>query len=958
MEGNKLKTIEPREIAIGKELFAFIEKKKSFTDLKNVFLQLSTFDQKLQTQLFKFVDVLPSLKHKDSVAKILSEYIDESKFKVGFLVDFVSHLPIVRDVFKTSIEQLVAFLARTFICGKNIEEAKQTIAKLKKKNQIYTLDILGEVVLTQKEADFYYNKYIDLLQNIKELNISVKLSALVPQINKNNFEEKKLVLKHRLANLFRIAKENSATVNVDTEHYETKELFFAVTKEVLQDPEFNDFDNVGIVIQAYLKDSKKDFLTWLSWLKLHQKKITIRLVKGAYWDYEQAHALQKNWAVPVFEDKALTDLRYENLVDLALNNTEYFRPAFASHNIRSLAYILKVVEAKQISKNDFEIQMLYGMLDDLKDYFSQKGFCLRVYLPYGELLPGMSYLVRRLLENTANDSFLKQGFIDKKSKEELLQAPSIKKTNLQIKRGFQNSPEIDFSLEKNRNKFKNYLNTNLEKLNAERICALIVAGKMQESFESFFTINPAKHDQVLAKVFKANIEDCDLAIKEAKKVQKDWQDVDLKKKVRAFRETAQELERQRLFFNMLLVSEAGKAWQEADAEVCEAIDFLNYYADSALETFNTNKLRSLPGEKNTNRYSALGLSLVISPWNFPLAIMLGMTSASLICGNAVIVKPSSQTPLVAYEALMILLNNISKYCGSKYKAVLSFLPGSGAVIGDYLINHKDIACIAFTGSNETGMHINEAAIKARPVKRFIAEMGGKNPIIVERTADLDEAIPGVIYSAFGYSGQKCSACSRVIIEEEIYEDFKTRLVEAVAEVKYGDPLNFEFYSGPVIDQNAFKNINLYIDLAKKYGDVIAEGINSNEKGFFIEPIIVENLAADAIVTQEEIFGPLLAIYKAQDLDDALKLANNTEYGLTAGLFSRSPEAIEYISNNIEAGNFYINRPCTGAIVSRQAFGGHKNSSIGLKAGGPNYLLNFVLEKTITENTMRRGFADD
>lgn len=947
-----------REIEIGKELFAYIKKKQSIFDFKSLFLQVSTYDQSLQTQLFKFVDVLPNLKEKESIVKLFSEYIDLSNLKAGFWVNSFSQLPFVKDIFKFSVETSVAMLARMFICGQNVEEALETIKKLKKKNQDYTLDLLGEVVLSQSEADNYYKKYLELLNSIPNVNISIKLSALVSQINKNNYDEKKAILKEKLRSLYRLAKQNNSTLNVDSEHYSWHELIFTVVREVLSEDEFKDFENAGIVIQAYLKESENDLHSWIDWLKDRKRKITIRLVKGAYWDYEHAHAIQKGWDVPVFEIKSHTDANYEKLTQIMLEHVRSLRPAFASHNVRSLANVLKIVEEKNISKSDFEIQMLYGMLDELKDYFSENGYCLRVYLPYGELLPGMSYLVRRLLENTANDSFLKQGFIDKKSQAELLKAPGAVNETPKAKLGFQNSSDLNLQTQDQRDKFKRVLEKVKNNFAKAKKCPLIIAGEESYSEESFSSINPASKDDVLAQIFKARVFDCDLAIAKAKIIQKSWAALSVNIRAKVLQETAKEFEEKRLYLNSILVLESGKAWSEADAETSEAIDFLNYYALQAIELFENNKLRSLVGEKNTNVYQAQGVSLIISPWNFPLAIMLGMAVASLVAGNAVLVKPSSQTALIAYEALAILLTNIKKHAGREFAPLVSFLPGSGSAIGEYLINHPDTRCIAFTGSNKTGMRINDVAAKSRPVKRLVAEMGGKNPIIIDKTADLDEAIPGVLYSAFGFSGQKCSACSRVIVEAEIYDEFKKRIVDALEFVKVANPLSSEVYTGPVIDQNAFDSIHDYIKLAYSEGDVIYYSEHQNKEGFFINPLLVENLISDARISKEEIFGPVLALYKAKDLDDAIKIANNSEFGLTAALYSRSPQAIAEVSQKIQAGNLYINRPCTGAVVSRQAFGGHKNSSIGFKAGGPNYLLQFVLEKTITENTMRRGFVGD
>ncbi len=368
--------------------------------------------------------------------------------------------------------------------------------------------------------------------------------------------------------------------------------------------------------------------------------------------------------------------------------------------------------------------------------------------------------------------------------------------------------------------------------------------------------------------------------------------------------------------------------------------------------------RDVPGETNASEHIPRGVAVVIPPWNFPLAIPCGMTVAALVAGNTVVLKPAEQSPVIAWRLVQILRE------AGVPPGALNFLPGLGEEVGQALVNHPDVALIAFTGSRDVGLLINRQAAETKPgqdhVKRVIAEMGGKNAIIVDDDADLDEAVVGVLQSAFGYSGQKCSACSRVIVLEGIYDDFLNRLIEAGKAMKIGPADDPETVVGPVIDAEARRRILDYRQLARQEGRVVLDA-DVNELaalGTFVGPMIVADVKPTARIAQEEIFGPVLAVLKAHDLDDALAIANGTQYALTGGLYSRSPAHINRVKREFVVGNLYINRGITGALVNRHPFGGFKLSGIGTKAGGSDYLLEFLLTRIVSENTMRRGFAPE
>ncbi|MCH8923242.1 MAG: L-glutamate gamma-semialdehyde dehydrogenase [Planctomycetes bacterium] len=405
------------------------------------------------------------------------------------------------------------------------------------------------------------------------------------------------------------------------------------------------------------------------------------------------------------------------------------------------------------------------------------------------------------------------------------------------------------------------------------------------------------------------------------------------------------------------VHECAKEWREADADVCEAIDFCEYYSAGAIELDRAHGV-DLPGEENRFEYAPRGVTVVIAPWNFPLAILTGMTTAALGCGNTVVMKPAEQSSVIAAKLMEIFRE------AEIPDGVVNFLPGSGETVGAALVEHPRVATIAFTGSRAVGLAINARAAEVSAtgrlkfVKHVIAEMGGKNAIIVDADADLDEAVLGVVQSAFGYQGQKCSACSRAIVLEAVYDTFLKRLVEAARSLKVGPAEDPATSVSAVIDAESLARIHQYIDIGRRTGRA-ALAVDTGplaEEGFYVGPHIFADVPPDGQLAQEEIFGPVLAVLRAADLDEAIRIFNNTDYALSGGIFSRSPENFERARRELLVGNLYLNRGITGALVGRQPFGGFRLSGIGTKAGGPDYLLQFVLPRTITENTMRRGFA--
>jgi 1-pyrroline-5-carboxylate dehydrogenase len=475
---------------------------------------------------------------------------------------------------------------------------------------------------------------------------------------------------------------------------------------------------------------------------------------------------------------------------------------------------------------------------------------------------------------------------------------------------------------------------------------LLIAGDRRRSDSKLESANPSRPSEIVGVHQKGSEQDARDAIEAAYSYFRTWSEVPIEERARLLLRLAQLLRERKYEFDAWLVVEAGKTWAEAEGDVSEAIDFCEYYARQALELAKPEPTVQLSGEHDEMVYLPLGVGVIIPPWNFPLAILLGMTTAALVTGNTVVIKPSSETPTVAAKFAEALLE-----AGFPPQS-FSLLTGSGAAIGDVLVSHPKTRFISFTGSRDVGLHINELAAKTPKgqlwIKRVIAEMGGKDAIIVDRETDVDQAVAGVLHSAFGYQGQKCSACSRAIVDEAVYDEFLRKLKTKVETLTVGPSEELNNYMGPVISRRAKESIFDYIETGKKEGRLITGGEAAEGDGYFIKPTVIADVDSKARIFQEEIFGPVLAVTKARDFDHALELANDSEYGLTGAVFTSNPAKVEKAKRQFFVGNLYINRKCTGAMVGAHPFGGFNMSGTDSKAGGPDYLLQFVQGKSIAE----------
>ncbi|RCW49092.1 L-glutamate gamma-semialdehyde dehydrogenase [Paenibacillus prosopidis] len=509
---------------------------------------------------------------------------------------------------------------------------------------------------------------------------------------------------------------------------------------------------------------------------------------------------------------------------------------------------------------------------------------------------------------------------------------------------FQNEPFTDFSITDNINMFQEALRK--VELELGREYMLKIGPDRIETTTKRKSINPSLTKQLIGIVSQADNELAHKAILAAAAAFEDWKRVTPFARAKVLYKAAAELRRRKHEFSAWLVYEAGKSWAEADGDTAEAIDFLEYYGREMERLAERQPLVTIAGEDNELVYIPLGVGVIIPPWNFPLAIMAGMTMAAVVAGNTVVLKPASATAVIAAKFVELLEE------AGLPDGVVNFLPGAGNEVGDYLVEHPLTRFICFTGSREIGLRINEKASLCQQdqkwIKRVVAEMGGKDTIIVDEDADLDLAAEAITASAFGYSGQKCSACSRAVVHELVYDEVIEKVVERTKLLKVGKAEDASTYVGPVIDERAYFSILKYIEVGRTEGVVVHGGSIGDSSGYFIEPTIIKDVAPYARIAQEEIFGPVLAFIKAANFDAALDIANNTEYGLTGAVISRNRSRLEQAREQFHVGNLYFNRKCTGALVGVHPFGGFNMSGTDSKAGGRDYLLLFTQAKVVSE----------
>lgn len=978
--------IESAILLKGEQLFNLMDQQPPpvLFSKKGAYARLMDWSMKdpvFKTQLFRFVDVLPTLSSSAEIVRHLQEYLGDKAVALNpALKAGLAASSFAPALVAAPVKAQIVDMAGQFVAGKDGADLIKQIKRNAKLGLATTIDLLGETVVSNAEADIFLERNLEIITSVSHyfakdpepcfsdqgptgplprLNLSVKISALTPDVHPADPENSISALKKRLRPILRRAIEANALINFDMESYKLKELTLALFKSIFEESEFRTQPAIGIALQAYLRDSERDLLDLINWARRNQRPLNVRLVKGAYWDYETIIAQQKDWTVPVWSKKPESDANFEKLTLILLENIDIINPNFASHNVRSCAHAIVQAERLGIDPRAYEFQALYGMADELKLTLIKLGHRVREYCAIGELLPGMAYLVRRLLENTSNEGFLRIKNMGESTKEGLLSnpvnqiasAPAPMERKSRPAGTFINAANTDYSFTVNRERQREALSAYTAKLG--RKFPLVINGHKISDREYIASVNPAHPTQIIGSWARATIADAEAAVTAARAALPAWQKKTVAERATVLERAGDIMESKRMELNSLLILEAGKPWVEADGDVSEAIDFCRFYAVEMRKLDQTTITQSVPGERCTQTWTARGVGVAIAPWNFPLAILTGLVVAPLVAGNTMIMKPAEQTSVIGATLMEILME------AGIPAGVVNYLPGLGEDVGAHLVSHPNIDFIGFTGSRAVGCKIWEAAGRTLPgqqnLKKVICEMGGKNALIIDNDADLDEAVPAAIYSAFGFSGQKCSALSRLIVLDDVYDQFVERFVSACPTIPIGDPAMPGTIIGPVIDLDAQAKIHAMIEQGKKESRLAWQG-SAPTDGYYATPAVFANVRPTDTIAREEIFGPVVAILRAKNLDEAFALVNGTDYALTGGIFSRSPKALARAQNELMVGNLYLNRAITGAIVERHPFGGFKMSGSGTKAGGKEYLQNFLFPRVIIENVMRRGFT--
>jgi RHH-type transcriptional regulator, proline utilization regulon repressor / proline dehydrogenase / delta 1-pyrroline-5-carboxylate dehydrogenase len=880
----------------------------------------------------------------------------------SFLKGMVSRLgePVLRLAMRHAME----IVGRQFVLGETIEQALKRSREPGNQRYCYSYDMLGEAALTADDSKRFLESYLRSIETIgaqnevKDAGISVKLSALHPRYTFWQQDRVERELVPRVLEIAEAAKHHDLWVAIDAEEADRLDLSLRVFQNVVRDDALKGWNGLGMVVQGYQKRALP-VLNWLENLARDIGKcIPVRLVKGAYWDTEiklaQIGGLRD---YPVFTRKVHTDVSYMACTRKMFRAGGFIYPQFATHNAHTVATVLKLAEGQP-----YEFQRLHGMGEGLYDHLldQQPDLTCRVYAPVGghaELLP---YLVRRLLENGANTSFVNRATQRETPVEEIVTDPiddalandckphpriPLPKDMFAPARA--NSSGLNFA---DVNERRGLVDTIAREAKATGQCSPVINGRELKTGKPRNVVSPADHERRIGTVIDAVPEQVDDAVRAARAGFKPWRDTEVETRAAVIEKVADLLEEHCFELTASSALEGGRIMLDGESEVREAVDFCRYYAWQVRETFPRRVLPGPSGEDNTYEMLGRGVFVCISPWNFPVAIFTGQIVAALAAGNAVLAKPAEQTSLTAARIVRLM------HQAGVPESVLHLVPGDGAV-GAALVEHPDISGVAFTGSVETAGRIHKTlAQKPGPIVPLIAETGGQNAMIVDSSALPEQVVQDAIRSAFDSAGQRCSALRVLYVQEDIAPRLLEMLAGAMAELVLGDPVDLNTDIGPVIDLDAKHSLERHVDFLRNNAKLIyrcplPNGLNSD---LFFPPQVWEIGGIHQL--EREVFGPILHVvrYRASELDAVIDAVNDTGYGLTLGVHSRIEDTCSYIKERVDIGNVYINRDIVGAVVGVQPFGGQGLSGTGPKAGGPNYLARFAVEKAISDNVAAVG----
>lgn len=899
--------------------------------------------------------------------KIYAPTLDHDKSLFSALKRSASQLGVA--MIRVVIFQMMKAIGKQFVIGENIHLALKNALPLEKMGYLFSYDMLGEAARSAQDAEHYFNAYMDAIvaasrvANSSNLaanpSISIKLSALHPTYEYTKHRELLNELPQRVLALLQQAKQHDIGVVIDAEEAERLDISLDIFEKVFTDPSIASWEGFGLAIQAYQKRTWY-LLDWLADLsKRHKKRIIVRLIKGAYWDAEIKMAQVKGLSgYPVFTRKNATDVSYLACARKMLKNTDRFYAQFGTHNAYSVAAIIEMLKDYGIPKGVYEFQCLYGMGRPLYDQLVDKFTC-RMYAPVGTHKDLLGYLVRRLLENGANSSFLNQLADEQTPLEKIVIDPVARIDSLANKSHpriplpkdiygyWQNSQGFDLSDPSQVETLKKGMEAAVKE---NWQAGSIIAGKALLNNNAQPVTSPSFKDLVIGKVTSASEDDVSQAVATAYAARSEWEDTPYEKRAALLEQAADLFQEAMPSFMAMLTREGGRCILDCMSEVREAIDYCRYYAYRARCDLPPVALPGPTGEANQLSLHPRGVIACISPWNFPLAIFTGQIVAALVTGNPVIAKPAEQTPLIAFKAVELL------HKAGIPKNALQLLIGDGETVGAKLVSDPRVSGVMFTGSTETAKIIELAlANRPGPIALFIAETGGQNAMIVDSSALPEQTIIDIAQSAFNSAGQRCSALRVLFVQEELAPKLIDMLKGYMAELLVGDPSLLETDIGPVIDTSALQMLKKHFAKMDREAKFIAQTpLPESLTGHYFAPCAFE--INDISILEREVFGPILHVirYQARDLNKVMDAIITTGYGLTLGIESRINATIDYIANRMPVGNIYVNRNMIGAVVGVQPFGGERLSGTGPKAGGPHYLPRLCIERALSTNTVAVG----
>ena len=1032
-------TLERRILAIGHEIFARARRAEP-SPLRQAWWQQHMLDwimrdNVLKTQLFRFIEALPKLRGSTAIASHLRQYVrggPRNGHALPGIVDLATAYASDRSLHARLMAGLASVgslqMAGAFIAGQTADEAIASVVRLRRANMTFTLDVLGETVLCSADADQFAQVYLDLIDAmaaaapgwaanpllddapfgpLPRVNLSIKLSALSPKFDAIATERVSAIVIDRLRPVLRRARQRGAFINVDLEHFAVRDLTFDIFRRVFMEPEFRDWENVGVVVQAYLRDSGDDLTMLREWVRRRGTPITVRLVKGAYWDHETILAIANRWPIPVWTEKGQSDEQYERLSRVLLEDHRWTRPAFASHNVRSVAAVLAMAEDLRVPPRTLEVQMLYGMGEPLKQALIGIGQRVRVYTPFGDLMPGMAYFMRRLLENTANESFLRQSSSEHLPEHILLAAPgeSVAEapapqnaagrahpprhgTNLPRWEAsgpdgeldmtpFLNEPLTDFATTAAREALATALR---EAAGApEARCPALIGGAAAAGDTWRTLVDPSHPKRIVARIAVCGPSSADRAVQAAAAAQAGWAALGAARRAELLSNAAARLRSHRTQLTAMLIHDLGRTWRDADAEFAGGVDALEFHARAMVHLESSPRRRHVPGETNETHWRPRGPTAVVTPLAMPFAGALGLVSAALAAGNAVIWRPDARAAHVAWEAARILLD-----AGVPAGAI-------GVIFGDddladALASHSGIATVACAGPRDLVSRIAGLASRSAVAacKRIVAHVIGMSAVIVDDDTDVDEAVLGTLASAFTFAGQGGAAVSRVLVVGDAYGPFVARLTAAAKEMSVGPADDPATSMGPVIDAAAQAAAAAAWQSLRKRGKPAVErnvmvrpaptpaarteaatagrsgaasaAQSAGDEPTLFGPAVLVDVAADAPVPAG-LAAPILCVSGVPALSDALELVNSWSDAAAVAFFSRGPEHISRARRELRAAALFINRRTAAGIADRQPFGGLAPASSARPTGSADLLREFLDMVTISENVLRHGLTE-